>query len=238
MIECKNLFGDIEITNKGEFIRTVEYGGRKYKEGIYSPITQNQRHLQVMKECRTGSQAGLIRWLKNYSFETFFRGLIVFANPKTIVNDKWAKKEVKNQVIRADQLIETIKRMNKESKEFSSSPKDLLQAGHRYLEMNREYHTDYLEKFRNMIQNQDDNQGDLKNPEGSLSEAESDIRPEKLSMQSEDTHQGSGQEQKKMCPRCGKELVLREAKRGAHVGEKFYGCSGYPKCRYIEKCEA
>lgn len=34
VIECKNLFGDIEITNKGEFIRTVEYGGRKYKEFI------------------------------------------------------------------------------------------------------------------------------------------------------------------------------------------------------------
>lgn len=234
VIECKNLFGDIEITNKGEFIRTVEYGGRRYKEGIYSPITQNQRHLQVMKECRTGNQEGLIRWLKNYSFEAFFRGLIVFANPKTIVNDRWAKKEVKNQVIRADQLIEMIKRMNKESKEFSSSPKDLLQDGHRYLAMSQEYHIDYLEKFRDMIQNQ----GDLKNSESFLIESENGIQPEKTLMLSEDEQQKGEQEQKKICPRCGKELVLREAKRGAHVGEKFYGCSGYPTCRYIKKYEA
>lgn len=238
VIECKNLFGDIEITNKGEFIRTVEYGGRKYKEGIYSPITQNQRHLQVIKECRTGNQEGLIRLLKNYGFETFFRGLIVFANPKTIVNDRWAKKEVKNQVIRADQLIETIKRMNRESKEFSASSKDLLQAGHRYLEMNQEYHTDYLEKFRNMIQSQGDIQGELKNAESSLMESENIVQPEKTLMRSEDDRQENEQEQKKICPRCGKELVLREAKRGTHVGEKFYGCSSYPKCRYIEKCEA
>ena len=41
IIECKNLFGNIEINSKGEFIRTFEYKGRKYKEGIYSPITQN-----------------------------------------------------------------------------------------------------------------------------------------------------------------------------------------------------
>ena len=42
--------------------------------------------------------------------------------------------------------------------------------------------------------------------------------------------------EEKICPRCGKILVMREAKRGNYVGEKFYGCSGYPKCRYIEKC--
>lgn len=42
-IECKNLFGDIEINSKGDFIRTFSYGGRKIREGIYSPITQNER---------------------------------------------------------------------------------------------------------------------------------------------------------------------------------------------------
>ena len=39
----------------------------------------------------------------------------------------------------------------------------------------------------------------------------------------------------KMCPRCGKEMVLRIAKKGAHAGEQFYGCSGFPGCRYTEK---
>ena len=38
---------------------------------------------------------------------------------------------------------------------------------------------------------------------------------------------------KKICPRCGSELVLRTAKSGAHAGEQFYGCSSFPKCRYI-----
>ena len=52
IIECKNLFGNIEIDAKGNFIRTMEYGGRKHKEGIYSPITQNERHMTVLKECK------------------------------------------------------------------------------------------------------------------------------------------------------------------------------------------
>lgn len=37
------------------------------------------------------------------------------------------------------------------------------------------------------------------------------------------------------CPDCGSKLVLRTAKRGTHAGEQFYGCSNYPKCRYIKK---
>ena len=52
IIECKNLFGNIEIDSKGNFIRTMEYGGKKHREGIYSPITQNERHMAVLKECR------------------------------------------------------------------------------------------------------------------------------------------------------------------------------------------
>lgn len=33
------------------------------------------------------------------------------------------------------------------------------------------------------------------------------------------------------CPKCGAEMVLRTAKRGANVGKQFYGCSTYPKCQ-------
>lgn len=33
------------------------------------------------------------------------------------------------------------------------------------------------------------------------------------------------------CPLCGNEMVLRTAKKGPNAGEKFWGCSTYPKCR-------
>lgn len=39
------------------------------------------------------------------------------------------------------------------------------------------------------------------------------------------------------CPRCGSELVLRVAKRGDNKGNEFYGCSSYPKCRYIKDAD-
>ena len=36
------------------------------------------------------------------------------------------------------------------------------------------------------------------------------------------------------CPRCHGTLVLRTAKKGANAGNSFYGCSNYPKCRYVQ----
>jgi restriction system protein len=37
-----------------------------------------------------------------------------------------------------------------------------------------------------------------------------------------------------ICPKCGSELVLRTAKKGINQGRQFYGCSGFPKCRYMK----
>lgn len=33
------------------------------------------------------------------------------------------------------------------------------------------------------------------------------------------------------CPRCGSEMVKREAKRGQNTGKMFWGCTRYPVCR-------
>ena len=34
-----------------------------------------------------------------------------------------------------------------------------------------------------------------------------------------------------ICPLCGSEMVLRTAKKGPNVGEQFWGCTAFPKCR-------
>lgn len=40
-----------------------------------------------------------------------------------------------------------------------------------------------------------------------------------------------------ICPKCGNKLVLRLAKKGDNAGNKFYGCSSFPKCRYIQNIQ-
>lgn len=41
----------------------------------------------------------------------------------------------------------------------------------------------------------------------------------------------------KNCPKCGSEMLLREAKKGANIGQEFWGCSNFPKCRNTIKIE-
>ncbi|MHB8507328.1 MAG: restriction endonuclease [Candidatus Dormibacteria bacterium] len=39
------------------------------------------------------------------------------------------------------------------------------------------------------------------------------------------------------CPRCGRGMVVREARRGANPGSLFWGCPGFPKCRGAREME-
>ncbi|HSW64396.1 MAG TPA: NERD domain-containing protein [Dissulfurispiraceae bacterium] len=36
------------------------------------------------------------------------------------------------------------------------------------------------------------------------------------------------------CPKCGSALVQRTARQGAAAGKTFFGCSAFPKCRYVK----
>ena len=37
-----------------------------------------------------------------------------------------------------------------------------------------------------------------------------------------------------VCPRCGKAMVLRVARKGPGAGSEFWGCSNYPSCKAIK----
>jgi len=39
------------------------------------------------------------------------------------------------------------------------------------------------------------------------------------------------------CPKCGSPLVLRTAKSGGNAGSQFFGCTSFPRCRYVAKLE-
>ena len=40
-----------------------------------------------------------------------------------------------------------------------------------------------------------------------------------------------------VCPKCGAQMVLRTGQSGARKGQKFWGCSNYPACRYTKNVE-
>lgn len=149
VIECKNLYGNIEINNAGDFIRNMEFGGKRKKEGIYSPITQNQRHIELMKKIKMDNKGNIItKFMVEKYFENSNKSIVVLANPKTILNAKYAKKEIKDKVIRADQLVKYIKDLYENSKEAKLSEARMLEWAQFYLKLHKDNNKDYTEKYK------------------------------------------------------------------------------------------
>ena len=148
IVECKNLFGNITIKQNGDFIRELNYNGKRYKEGIYSPMTQNTRHLEMVKRIGSDSKKnGLLRASFEKYFDDNYKSVIVLANPKTIINTKSAPKVMNGQIIRSDQLIAHIKKLDKESKNLASSEKQMYQQADFFMRYHKENPKDYAGKY-------------------------------------------------------------------------------------------
>lgn len=142
VIECKNLVGEIEINDKGEFTRIFKTStGNVYKkEGMYSPIVQNERHLELIKDIL--EKEGF----KRSKLDKAIEQISVVANEKAIINDKFAKEKVKKRVIKHDQLIEKMKEIEKKSS-ISFTEETIYKISNILLKYNKEYSIDYSKMY-------------------------------------------------------------------------------------------
>jgi hypothetical protein len=103
VLETKKLNGDIEITRSGDFIRSLKSNSGKVfkKEGMYSPISQNERHVNILREVLVKER--VIKTLP-------IKSAVVLANPKTIVNKNKAPKSIQNNIYRYDQVANLLKK--------------------------------------------------------------------------------------------------------------------------------
>lgn len=151
VLECKNLYGNIEVNEQGNFVRTLQFGKRYQKEGIYSPLTQNQHHMEVLKRVRLLNKSNLLtKALFNKNFDKNYKSLVVLANPKTYLNMKHAPQDIKSQIIRYDQLIRYIKEENRKSDSGLNSDKEIKALAEFFAKMHVERDVDYTERYRHL----------------------------------------------------------------------------------------
>lgn len=146
IIECKKMTGDIEVTNTGDFIRLFKNSsGKVYKkEGIYSPIVQNERHLELIKHILCDEMASL----NEKKCKDLLHTIVVFANPKTIVNMKYAKADTKKEIIRCDQLIAHMKSLHALNKDGYWFPEDgMYRVAELLMAHHKENVVDYTQKY-------------------------------------------------------------------------------------------
>ena len=113
LIECKNMNGNISVNSDGQFSKESYYNGKKIREGMDSPYGQSVRHLNLvkkwlMKNVKTN--------LTENEFYDNYKPLIVFSNKKGMLFDYFAPKEVKDVIVRIDNLLSYLETQEKNSK--------------------------------------------------------------------------------------------------------------------------
>lgn len=95
-----------------------------------------------------------------------YKPLVVLANSKSILNTKYAPKEIRNNTIRVDQLVEYIKKdLMSYDKDLISSQKSMLEMGNSFLEANVTEYNSIANKYNKneKIVNKEDLIEQLKN---------------------------------------------------------------------------
>ena len=141
ILETKKLNGDIYINESGDFIRYIKNKDGKVikKEGIYSPIVQNERHVRIVKNILVKN--GMIKNLPVISG-------VVIANPKSIINKSKAPGKIKYDIFRYDQLIEVIKnKINYYKKQHNISEDKMKSIGEFFIINNKSIRFDYNKKY-------------------------------------------------------------------------------------------
>lgn len=156
-VECKNLVGNITVTDKGDFIREFTINGKKIKKGMFSPLRQVEAQREVIRKIWESNSSAIKKFFASKNFDYYRRVLVVAANQDTILNTNRAPKEMKYKILRADALVRQIEydleyRGNDEYLESKKSMEEMAQS---YINLSSKetinYYDYYKEKYCNNI---------------------------------------------------------------------------------------
>ncbi|WP_308637855.1 NERD domain-containing protein [Paenibacillus silvisoli] len=136
ILETKKLSGNISIDSDGNFTRTMKNKhGKEFKEGIYSPVTQNMRHVDILKHV-------LSKELKTNNMPIM--SLVVMANPKTIIKKYKCPAEIERTLIKYDQIKATIEKFQDDkSNQYDLPEKDMYDIAQMLIRLNTPIEMDF-----------------------------------------------------------------------------------------------
>ena len=132
VFETKNYYGNLIIDEEDNFYRVVD----GVKTSIYSPITQLNRHLDIIKEY-IYDQNGLIgKMLTNYAFKNYYRGAVIVANENAQIKFMNKDSELKKKIVRIDKVVEYLKREERKSHNYSDTEREIKEFADKLLSLN------------------------------------------------------------------------------------------------------
>lgn len=149
-VECKNLVGNITITDKGDFIREFTINGKKIKKGMYSPLRQVEAQREVMRKIWESNSSAIKKFFASKNFDYYRRVLVVAANQDTILNTNRAPKEIKYKILRADALIRQIEYdlNHRGNDEYLDSKKSMEKIAQSYIDLSSKEEINYYDYYK------------------------------------------------------------------------------------------
>ena len=150
-VECKNLVGNITVTDKGDFIREFTINGKKIKKGMYSPLRQVEAQREVIRKIWESNSSAIRKFFASKNFDYYRRVLVVAANQDTILNTNRAPKEMKYKILRADSLIRQIEYdlNHRKNDEYLDSEKSMEEMAQSYINLSNNEDINYYEYYKN-----------------------------------------------------------------------------------------
>ena len=231
----------IFITQKGIFVfESKNYSGwifgderskywtamlpNKIKNQFYNPVMQNRTHLKWMKEF-VGEDIPLF-------------SIIVFSERCELKKVTIYSDDVK--VIKRDRTYATVRDFWDESPDMVSDERieELYAKLKERTKVDKATKAAHVENIEKKYKSSDHPKNKSKEIDDIKASNLADSKDESSTVNNEEapvtvtiTNKMEEEPSEMICPKCGSKLVLRTARKG---GNKFYGCSAYPKCRYVK----
>ena len=205
VFESKNYSGWIFGDEHAHYwTQSLKAGRGSVKENFYNPILQNETHIKNLRALLPESLRDRIP----------FYSVVVFSNrcelKRVTVTDP------DTPVIRRSALNETLQKLFSRNKQ-KAEPHEIDKLYSLLLpfsEVDEEIKSKHIADIQNAVR-----------PKSAK---------DKLEVCENNSFTPQASPDTKICPRCGKQLVIRTTRKGNRRGERFYGCSAYPHCRYTE----
>ena len=243
VFESKNYSGWIfGNENQKTWCQTLPRGRyRSHKEHFYNPIMQNHSHIKHLQI-----------FLKE---QISMHSIIVFSERCTLKRLQIQSKDVR--VIKRHEVATVVSNICNNTVTKQLDDKDILDIYERlypFTQVNqlvkeqhianihndginkKSLHNDSTIAIQTLVHQYETSKRANNNKTESITQMKSpnSISIDNTEIESEPLPPVENNQQSLKCPLCNGDLILRTATRGAHIGMQFFGCSNFPKCRYMQ----
>ncbi|MDD3139749.1 MAG: NERD domain-containing protein [Lachnospiraceae bacterium] len=204
VLESKNYSGWIFGNDKARY--WTQSLNKSVKNKFYNPVFQNAGHISALK-ATLGSR-----------FDNTYKSLIVFSERCELKNVTVQTPGV--YVIKRNSIRKTIQSLSHAPVFTENDISEIYNILSSHMNMDEEVKKKHIENIKS----------EVGRPEPISFEGKKEV----VKTEVKEEEKQPGGDAVKICPKCGAPMVLRTAQKGVNKGEKFWGCSNYPKCRVIE----